>query len=123
VKIAVASPDFETVGDHAGHAARFVVFEAEAGREPVEVARVDLAEEQTIHNFEGGKHPLDGVNVVIAGSAGQCFVEKMAARGIVTATARGMAVSTAAAAFVMGVIGPLTEAGACGCSGDHDHHH
>lgn len=122
MKFAVASQDFETVNDHAGHAARFVVFEAEAGREPVEIARVDLNEDQTIHNFEGGKHPLDGIDVVIAGSAGQCFVDKMAARGIVTATARGMAASTAVAAYVMGVIGPLKEAGMCGCSGG-DHHH
>lgn len=123
MKFAVASDDFVSVSGHAGHAARFVVFEAEAGREPVEVARIDLNDDQTIHNFQGGAHPLDGVQVLIAGSAGGCFVERMQARGITTAVARGMTPATAVAAYLMGAIGPLSEAGACECSGEHEHHH
>jgi len=119
VKFAVASEDFQTISGHAGHAARFLVFEAEAGIDPVEVARIDLNEDQTVHNFQGGQHPLDGVNVLIAGSAGGCFVEKMRERGITTVAVRNMAPATAVAAYLMGGIGPLTEAGACECSGDH----
>lgn len=129
MKFAVATDDFATVAAHAGHAARFVVFEGEPGQEPVETARVDLTQDQTGHYYQGGAHPLDGINVLIAGSAGQCFVEKMAARGIITAVAPGMAPDLAVAAYLTGVIGPLVEADTCQCSHDHDdghdhgHHH
>jgi Uncharacterized conserved protein len=121
MKFAVASDDFCTVSGHAGHAAKFVVFEAETGEQPTEIARIDLNEDQTIHNFSGGAHPLDGVHVLIAGSAGQCFVERMKERGITTVVARGFAPDTAVAAYLMGALKPLTEPEACTCS--HDHHH
>jgi predicted Fe-Mo cluster-binding NifX family protein len=121
MKFAVATEDYATISGHAGHAARFVVFEAEAGKDPVEIARIDLSEDQTVHNFQGGQHPLDNVEVLIAASAGQCFVEKMRERGITTVVARDIPPATAVAAYLMGVIGPLTEAGACTCSGDHHH--
>ncbi|MDR3527064.1 MAG: NifB/NifX family molybdenum-iron cluster-binding protein [Rhizomicrobium sp.] len=119
MKFAVASEDFQTISGHAGHAARFLVFEAEAGNEPVEIARIDLNEDQTIHHFQGGQHPLDGIAVLIAASAGGCFVEKMRERGITTVAVNNMAPATAVAAYLMGGIGPLTEAGACECSHQH----
>lgn len=119
VKFAIASEDFQTISGHAGHAARFLVFEAEAGKAPVEIARIDLNEDQTIHNFQGGQHPLDGVNVLIAGSAGGCFVERMKARGIVTVVARDIPPAAAVTAYMTGDIAPLTEAGMCGCSHEH----
>lgn len=121
MKFAVTSDDFQSITGHAGHATRFLVYEAQTGKEPVEVARIDIAEEQTIHNFKGGAHPLDGVEVLIAASAGGCFVERMQARGIATAVARDIPPAMAVAAFMSGKLLPLTEAGACECSGDHHH--
>ncbi len=121
MKFAVASDDFQSVSGHAGHAARFLVFEAETGKEPVEIARIDLTEDQTIHNFQGGAHPLDGVEVLIAGSAGSCFVERMRERGIVTVAVKGITAAMAVSAYLAGVIRPLTDGGACECSGDHHH--
>lgn len=121
MKFAVASEDFEAISGHAGHAARFLVFEAERGKEPVEIARIDLNEDQTIHNFQGGAHPLDNVEVLIAGSAGGCFVERMKERGITTVVARDIPPAMAVAGYLLGAIGPLTEAGACECSHDHEH--
>jgi predicted Fe-Mo cluster-binding NifX family protein len=124
VKFAVTSQDYLTITGHAGKTTRFLVFEAEAGREPVEVARLDIADEQTVHNYKGGEHPLDGVEVVIVGSAGQCFIEKMASRGIATAMAPGVEPSAAVAAYVAGLLKPAQEAEACDCHGhDHDHDH
>ena len=121
MKFAVASEDFQSIADHAGRATRFMVFEAEKDREPVEVGRIDLTEEQTVHNYQGGAHPLDGVEVLIAGSAGSCFIEKMQALGITTVVVRGVTPEAAVAAYLEGLLGPLTEAGACECSGDHHH--
>jgi len=119
VKFAVVSEDFETISGHAGHACRFLLFEGEAGREPKEIGRLELGEEQTIHHFQGGAHPLDGIEVLIAGSAGQCFVERMRERGITTVAVPNMAPATAVAAYLMGVIGPLTNPGACRCGHEH----
>lgn len=121
MRIAVASEDFRTVSGHAGHATRFMVYEAATGREPMEVARLELSDAQTLHDFGGGPHPLDGIAVLIAAGAGQCLVERMQARGVTIVIVRGFAADTAVAAYVMGVIGPLTGPLACGCG--HDHHH
>jgi predicted Fe-Mo cluster-binding NifX family protein len=121
VKFAVASDDFQSISGHAGHAARFLVFEAQTGNDPIEIARIDLTEDQTIHHFQGGAHPLDGVEVLIAASAGGCFVERMQARGITTVVAHDIPPATAVAAFMTGVLKPLSEAGACECSGEHHH--
>jgi len=59
------------------------------------------------------------VEVLIAESAGQCFVERMQSRGITTVVAKGLAPSTAVAAYLLGVIGPLTEPEACSCGHQH----
>lgn len=117
MKFAVTSQDFESITGHAGKTTRFLVFEAENGVEPVQTARLDLNDEQTIHNFQGGAHPLDGVDVLIAGSAGQCFVDRMRARGIVTVVASGIAPRDAVAAYTAGLLRPTTEADACSCHG------
>ena len=118
MKFAVTSQDYLTITGHAGKTTRFLVFEAEKGGEPVETARLDLSDEQTVHNFKGGAHPLDGVEVLIAGSAGQCFVDRMAARGIVTVVASGIEPRAAVAAYLAGLLHPTTEAEACECHGE-----
>jgi hypothetical protein len=115
VKFAVTSQDYLTITGHAGKTTRFLLFEAEAGREPVEIGRLDLSDDQTIHSFAGGKHPLDDVKVLIAGSAGQCFVERMQARGVITVTARGIEPKAAVAAYVAGLLHPMEQAEACDC--------
>lgn len=115
MKIAVTSEDYLSITGHAGQATRFLVFNAEAGREPVEIARLDLREDQTVHNLRDGAHPLDGLDALIVGSAGQCFVERMQARGIATVAARGVSPVEAVAAYVAGLLKPLAEGEACSC--------
>lgn len=84
MKIAVTSQNFRTVTPHAGRTRRFLVYAVEPGGEPVEVERLDLPKEQALHEFHGGgAHPLDAVDVLIAGSFGEGFVRRMAKRGIV----------------------------------------
>jgi predicted Fe-Mo cluster-binding NifX family protein len=118
VKFAVTSQDFLTITGHAGKTTRFLIFEAELGHEPVETGRLDLADDQTIHSFTGGKHPLDEVKVLIAGSAGQCFVDRMQARGVITVTAPGIEPRAAVAAYLAGLLHPTSEADACSCHGE-----
>jgi predicted Fe-Mo cluster-binding NifX family protein len=115
MKFAVTSQDFRSITPHAGQCTRFLVFEAGPGQEPVEIGRLDLSDEMSIHSFAGGAHPLDDVKVLIVGSAGQCFIERMQARGIVTVQAPDMEPRVAVAAYVAGLLRPLSEGDACGC--------
>ncbi|ABE39616.1 hypothetical protein RPD_2385 [Rhodopseudomonas palustris BisB5] len=66
--IAVASQNFWTVTAHAGKSRRFLVFKVAPCRAPLEVDRLELPKELTIHEFKGeGAHPLDRVSVSAGG--------------------------------------------------------
>ena len=79
MKIAIASKDFATVSSHAGQTRHWLVYDSDVPGEPL---RVTLEKEQLIHYFkDDGPHPLDGVEVVIAASAGDGFIRHMAKRG------------------------------------------
>ena len=82
MRFAVTNQNFRTVTGHAGRARRFLVFETQADGVPVEVARLDLDREQSIHEAAGsGAHPLDGTNVLLSTGFAGHFVELMAQRG------------------------------------------
>jgi len=86
MKIAVSSQNFRTVTPHAGRARRFLVYEVDEAGTPIEIDRLDLAKEISMHDFHGaGPHPLDGMDGLIVGSCGEGFIERMAARGVVCA--------------------------------------
>jgi predicted Fe-Mo cluster-binding NifX family protein len=83
MKIAVASQNFRTITPHAGRSRKFLIYEAAEGGEPAEVDRLDLPKEMSFHEFhEDGPHPLDAADVLIVGSCGARFVERLASRGI-----------------------------------------
>jgi predicted Fe-Mo cluster-binding NifX family protein len=86
MKIAVASQNFRTVTGHAGKTRRFLVFEAEAGSEPVEIDRLDMPKEMALHNYRGDDHPLYAMDVVIVGSCGEGFVQRLARYDVVVVT-------------------------------------
>ncbi|MBC9072664.1 hypothetical protein IAI53_11875 [Thauera sp. CAU 1555] len=82
MKIAVATREFAHIAGHAGKAAEWLVFDWDAGRPLTEPQRVRLERAQLFHYFDdAGPHPLDGVALVIAGSAGDGFRRHMAKRG------------------------------------------
>ncbi|UYO50014.1 nitrogen fixation protein [Rhodopseudomonas palustris] len=124
--IAVASQNFRTVTGHAGKTRRFLVFDAAPCRPPQEVDRLDLPKEMSIHEFkEDGAHPLDKVSVVIAGSAGPGFLNRMAARGVVAITTSETDPVTAIQNYLAGSLAPAAphdhdddeeEEGGCNCN-------
>lgn len=123
--IAVASQNFRTVTGHAGKTRRFLVFDAAPCRPPQEVDRLDLPKEMSIHEFkEDGAHPLDKVSVVIAGSAGPGFLNRMAARGVVAITTSETDPVTAIKNYLAGSLAPAAphdhddeeEEGGCNCN-------
>lgn len=83
MKIAVCTQDFRTIATHGGRARRFLLFEALPGHDPVEIGRIELAEDEVLHLAGDGRpHPIDAVQVVITGSSGQGFINHMRRRGI-----------------------------------------
>jgi hypothetical protein len=85
MKIAIATKDWLSITGHAGQARCWLVYDF--GRTPPagslpQPQCVELAKDQVIHHFEDdGPHPLDGVDIVVAGSAGDGFVRHMKKRG------------------------------------------
>ncbi|MBB1090218.1 NifB/NifX family molybdenum-iron cluster-binding protein [Rhodopseudomonas pseudopalustris] len=122
--IAVASQNFRTITGHAGKTRRFLVFDAAPGRAPQEIQRLDLPKEQSIHEFsEQGPHPLDVVDVVIAGSAGPGFISRMASRDVCAITTAETDPVAAVQAYLAGSLAPAAphddeaeEEGGCNCS-------
>jgi predicted Fe-Mo cluster-binding NifX family protein len=79
MKIAIASKDFAEVSSHAGQTRHWLVYDSDHPETP---ERITLEKDQLIHYFkDDGPHPLDGVELVIAASAGDGFIRHMAKRG------------------------------------------
>lgn len=85
MKIGVATKDFESVAGHAGKAHSWLIYDLgslKPGDPLPRPARVELEKGQLFHHFEDdGPHPLDGLEIVIAGSAGDGFIRHMRKRG------------------------------------------
>jgi predicted Fe-Mo cluster-binding NifX family protein len=79
VKIAIATKDDWTkVSGHAGQTRDWLVFDCEPGQTIPEPQRVQLSKEQLPHYFkDDGPHPLHGVEIVVAASAGDGYVRHM----------------------------------------------
>jgi predicted Fe-Mo cluster-binding NifX family protein len=79
MRIAIASKDFTEVSNHAGQTRHWLVYDSDRPDVPEQIS---LEKNQLIHHFQDdGPHPLDGVELVIAGSAGDGFFRHMAKRG------------------------------------------
>jgi predicted Fe-Mo cluster-binding NifX family protein len=83
MKIAIAVKDqFSAVSGHAGKTRTWLVYDCEPGRAITPPQQVVLAHEQLPHYFkDDGPHPLDGVEIVVAGSCGEGFIRHMNRRG------------------------------------------
>lgn len=80
MKIALASQNRHSITAHAGKCRHFFIVDTE---ERGTRKSVELGLSQILRIWQGeGPHPLDGVDVLIAGSIGFGVVEKLAQRGI-----------------------------------------
>lgn len=79
MKIAVATKDnWAQVCGHAGQTRDWLVFDCQPGEPRPAPQRVLLTEEQLPHHFQDdGPHPLHGVEILIAASAGDGFMRHM----------------------------------------------
>ena len=85
MKIAIATKDFTAVSGHAGQARQWLLYDLSQHRSNQLLpapSRIDLTKEQILHTFaDNAVHPLDGIDIVIAGSAGDGFIRHMKKRG------------------------------------------
>lgn len=83
MKIAIATGDFESVASHAGQSRRWLLYDCVPGVPIAPPRRIDLDKHQVFHHFEDDRpHPLDGVEIIIAGSAGDGFLRRMQTQGV-----------------------------------------
>jgi predicted Fe-Mo cluster-binding NifX family protein len=119
MRIAVTSQNFKTITRHAGRARRFLVFQSDAvGRSPVQL---DLEARFAMHGFDDAMpHPLDGVDVLITGSAGDGLTRRLARRHIRVVCTAEIDPKEAVEHFIEGRLAP-------GAPHDHSececHHH
>lgn len=83
MKIAIATDDYHTVSGHAGQARCWLLHDCtpETGAGPAE--RISLERPQVFHHWDSdAPHPLDGIEIIIARSAGDGFLRRMEKRGV-----------------------------------------
>ena len=79
MKIAIATKDHWTqVSGHAGQACDWLVFDCEPERSVPVPQHIQLDKEQLPHHFQDdGPHPLHGVDIMVAASAGDGYLRHM----------------------------------------------
>ena len=83
MKIAIATEDFENVAGHAGQSSRWLLYDCKSPNEIGAATRVMLMRDQVFHHWlDNGPHPLDGVDIMVARSAGDGFLRRMENRGV-----------------------------------------
>lgn len=84
--IGVAIRSDGKIAAHAGRAHYWMVYDVWPGREPVEVYTLELADDACLHEWHvqefPERHPLHGLDVLIASSAGEGVVRRLKERGI-----------------------------------------
>lgn len=80
--IAVTSQNFRTITQHAGKTRRFLIFAQDPNGQAVEVERLDLPLEMSMHEFKGEDHPIFKVDLLVTGSSGQGFIKRLAQHGV-----------------------------------------
>lgn len=85
MKIAIATQDFLHVSGHAGQSRTWLLYDLTDHRADKLLPpplRIELEKEQVLHHFQDdAPHPLDGVDIIVAGSAGDGFIRHMMKRG------------------------------------------
>ena len=121
VKIAVTSQNRRTITEHAGKCRKFWVYDI-AQDQIASKTLLELPIEQSFHESSPHEpHPLDTVQVLIAGSMGYGLQHRLAAKGISVLTTAETDPDRAVAAYLQGTL--IVEAGACDHSAHQHHHH
>ena len=87
MKIAISCQDGTTISGHVGRCTQFIVYDIKDNHR-ISKSIVSFDEEKTFHNILHSlmlpfmDHPLFNVDIILSGSMGKRFVEKMKIKGI-----------------------------------------
>lgn len=131
MKIIVTSQNRKTITEHAGKCRRFWVYDIQ-NQQIVSKSLLELEKEQSFHESAQAPgpqaaHPLDGTDLLIAGSAGLGLQNRLARKGIQTLVTTETDPDQAVAAWLDGKL-PLVSTPPHDCEshhgdGHHYHHH
>lgn len=83
MKVGISSQNFRSVTGHAGKTRRFLVYRLQSDQEPVELNRIELPKEMSMHEWNGeSRHPLFELDHLITGGCGEGFIRKMGSQGV-----------------------------------------
>jgi predicted Fe-Mo cluster-binding NifX family protein len=115
MKIAVASQNQKEVSGHLGRCRNFWIYQTD-DQSVLERQLLQLTKEETFHESSPkDAHPLDGTNVLIAGSFGQGLGRRLASKGIEALATSVANPDEAVNAYLQGTLA-IAE-------GDHHHDH
>ncbi len=121
MKIAVTSQNRKTITEHAGKCRKFWVYDITqqqiAGKELLELPLAQSFHESAQTSGPQAAHPLDGITVLLAGSAGQGLKNRLAQKGIQTLVTTETDPDQAVAAWLNGTLALVQTTHEC----DHDH--
>lgn len=116
MKIAVASQNRRTIMEHAGRCRKFWIYETEQDK-VVRKELLELPKEQSFHDSSPhASHPLDEVQVLIAGGMGHGLSHRLTHKGIVGIVTPETDPDRAVTAYLDGSLAVLSP-------GSHDHGH
>ncbi|MCG8020940.1 MAG: nitrogen fixation protein [Candidatus Thiodiazotropha lotti] len=112
MKIAVTSQNFRTITPHAGKCRRFLILGRNKQGELIELDRLDLPKEMSMHEFKGLRHPLFDSDILLTASAGQGFIRRLQQEQVKVICTSETDPYRAADAFLEGEPLPVVEADA-----------
>lgn len=119
MKIAVTSQNRRTITEHAGKCRKFWIYDTEWGQIAGKTL-LELPIEQSFHESSPHEpHPLDAVQVLIAGSMGPGLSRRLAAKGITALTTPETDPDQAVVAYLRGALAVVP--GSCDHGSDHHH--
>lgn len=82
MKIAVTSQNRKTITEHAGRCRKFWIFSID-NNTIIDKQLLELPKEQCFHESSPHEpHPLDNIDILIAGSMGQGIIRRLGQKGI-----------------------------------------
>lgn len=102
MKIAVTSQNRKVITEHAGRCRNFWVFTTQDGA-IVDRELLELPKEQSFYESDGNApHPLDDINIFIAGDMGQGLVRRLGRKGITSLITKETDPETAVLLYLKG---------------------
>ncbi|CBN55607.1 MULTISPECIES: NifB/NifX family molybdenum-iron cluster-binding protein [Kamptonema] len=128
MKIALASQNKTAITEHAGHCRKFWIYETNA-TEILGKQLLELSPAQSFHDSSPDEsHPLDDIQVLIAGGMGRGLVERLERKGIAAIVTKETDLDKAVSAYLDGSL--VREEAECHEHGGehkheekHDHKH